>query len=67
MLRIMVIMTTLIAKVMIMKSMMIKMIMMLIMMITILLDIECSNYSTYIHVGFLDFCLHFVIFFKFIV
>ena len=52
------------AKVMVMKSMLIKMIMMLTMMITIWLNTECSNYSTYIRGGFLDFCHHFVTFFE---
>ena len=64
MLKIMVIMILIIAKVMIMKSMIIKMIMMFTMMITIWLNTECSNYSTYIRGGFLDFCHHFVTFFE---
>ena len=64
MLRIMVIMILIIAKVMIIKSMIIKMIMMFTMMITIWLNTECSNYSTYIRGGFLDFCHHFVTFFE---
>ena len=63
MLRIMVTMILIIAKVMVMKSMIIKMITMFTMMITVWLNTECSNYSTYIRGGFLDFC-HFVIFFE---
>ena len=49
---------------MIMKSVMMKMIMMFTMMITIWLNTECSNYSTYICGGFLDFHHHFVLFFE---
>ena len=64
MLRIMVIMILIIAKVMVMKSMIIKMIMMFTKMIKIWLNTECSNYSTYIRGGFLDFCHHFVTFFE---
>ena len=64
MLRTMVIMILIIAKVMIMESTIIKMIMIFTMMISILLNTECSNYSTDIHGGFLDSCHHFVTFFK---
>ena len=60
----MMIMILIIAKVMIMKSVMMKMIMMFTMMITIWLNTECSNYSTYICGGFLDFHHHFVLFFE---
>ena len=60
----MVIMILILATVMIMKSMIIKMILMFTMMITIWLNTECSNYSTHIHGGFLDFCLNFVTFFE---
>ena len=67
MLRIMVIMIWIIAKVMVMKSMIIKMVMIFTMMITIGLNTECSNYSTYIRGGFLDFWHHFLHFLKFIV
>ena len=60
----MVIMILIIAKVMVMKSMIIKMVMMFTMMMTIWLNTECSNYSTYIRGGFLDFCHDFVTFFE---
>ena len=60
MLRIMMIIILIITKVTIMKSVIIKMIMMFTMMITILLNTECSNYSTYICGCFLDFRHHFV-------